>query len=63
VPVVTGGLLPGDTRATPFDLLNDGTAAWGSVGFTSWASTSSRLDTDPVHGSQLRLESCSVAWE
>jgi hypothetical protein len=62
VPVVTGGLLPGDTSATPFNLVNDGTAAWGSVSFRSWATSSSRLDSDPVHGLQLSLESCSVPW-
>jgi hypothetical protein len=62
VPVTTGGFLPGDSSATPFDVTNDGDVAWQSLTFTSWATTSSVLDSDPVHGLQLRLEACSVSW-
>ena len=62
VPVTTGGFLPGDRSATPFDVTNDGDVAWESLRFTSWATTSSVLDSDPVHGLQLSLESCSVSW-
>ena len=40
VPLVPGGLVPGDTKATPFDLKNDGTLAWSSVNFASAASRS-----------------------
>ena len=62
VPVTTGGFLPGDSSATPFDVTNDGDVAWESLTFTSWATTSSVLDSDPVHGLQLSLESCSDSW-
>jgi hypothetical protein len=62
VPVTTGGFLPGDRSSTPFDLVNDGDVAWDSVTFTSWATTSSVLDSDPVNGLQLTVRSCSTAW-
>ena len=62
VPVSTGGFLPGDTSATPFDLRNDGDVAWESLTLTSWATRSSLLDSDPVHGLQLTVESCPTAW-
>ncbi|SOE04037.1 hypothetical protein [Blastococcus haudaquaticus] len=62
VPVTTGGFLPGDSSATPFDVTNDGSVAWESLTFTSWATTSSVLDSDPLHGLQLALESCSESW-
>lgn len=62
VPVTTGGFLPGDSSATPFDVSNDGNVAWESITFTSWATRSSVLDTDLVNGLQLTLESCSAPW-
>jgi hypothetical protein len=62
VPVSAGGFLPGDTSATPFDITNDGDLAWESVTLTSWATTSSLLDSDPVHGLQLTVESCPTPW-
>jgi len=62
VPVTAGGFLPGDSSATPFDITNDGSVAWQSLTFTSWADTSSVLDSDPVHGLQLGLQSCSESW-
>jgi hypothetical protein len=62
VPVSTGGFLPGDTSATPFDLRNDGDVAWESVTLTSWATQSSLLDSDRVNGLQLTVESCPTAW-
>lgn len=62
VPLVTGGLLPGDTMAMPFDLENAGTVDWASVTFESEATASTLLDTDAVNGLQVRLESCSVPW-
>lgn len=62
VPAVTGGLMPGDTTSTPFDLWNDGTVDWSAVTFTSWATRSSLLDTDTVNGLQLTIESCPVSW-
>lgn len=62
VPFTAGGLMPGDSTSTPFDLVNDGDVAWDSVTFTSWATSSSLLDTDQVNGLQLTLESCSIPW-
>lgn len=62
VPFTAGGFMPGDSSATPFDLVNDGDVAWDSVTFTSWATSSSLLDTDRVNGLQLTLESCPTAW-
>ena len=58
-----GGLfLAGDSRSYRVDLVNDGNAALGSLTMTSRATASSILDTDTVHGLQLAVESCSVAW-
>jgi hypothetical protein len=62
VPVITGGLLPGDTQVTPFNLTNDGDVPWGSVTFKSWATKSSLLDTDKMNGLQVTVESCSESW-
>ncbi|WP_116451177.1 hypothetical protein [Blastococcus litoris] len=62
VPFTAGGLMPGDSTSTPFDLVNDGDVAWDSVTFTSWATSSSLLDTDQVNGLQLTLESCPTSW-
>ena len=62
VPVTTGGLLPGDTQAMPFDLRNAGTVDWSSVTFRSWATGSSLLDSNAEHGLQLSLQSCSQSW-
>jgi hypothetical protein len=62
VPAVTGGLLPGDTQATPFDLWNAGTVDWSSVTFQSWATGSSLLDTNTANGLQLTLQSCTQSW-
>jgi hypothetical protein len=62
VPAITGGLIPGDYRATPFDLRNAGTVDWSAVNFKAAATRSSALDTDTVNGLQLTVESCSVAW-
>ena len=62
VPVTTGAMLPGDSTSTPLDLVNDGNVAWESVSVESWATRSSLLDSDRVHGLQLELESCASAW-
>jgi hypothetical protein len=62
VPFAGGLMLAGDSRTHLVDLVNDGTTALSSVALKSWATTSSILDSDPVHGLQLTVESCSVAW-
>ncbi len=62
VPFDGGLMLPGDSRAFPVDLVNSGNSALGSVTLDSAATQSSVLDSDPVNGLQLQVESCSVAW-
>ena len=61
-PIAIGGLQPGEARGFPFDVRNTGTVDWASVTFTSWATTSSALDTDRADGLQLTLRSCSQPW-
>jgi hypothetical protein len=62
LPFGGGLLLAGDARTHLIDLVNDGTTALGSVTLKSWATSSSILDSDPVNGLQLTVESCSVSW-
>jgi hypothetical protein len=62
VPFTGGLMLPGDSRRFPVDLVNSGNSALGSVSLASTATASSVLDSDPVNGLQLRVESCSQAW-
>jgi hypothetical protein len=58
----TGGMRPGDSFATPFDLVNDGDTPLSSVTFESVATASSLLDTDTENGLQISLESCDRSW-
>jgi hypothetical protein len=62
VPFAGGLMLAGDSRTHLIDLVNDGNTALGSVALKSWATSSSVLDSDPVNGLQLTVESCSVSW-
>lgn len=62
VPVSTVSLLPGDEVAAPLDLRNSGDVDLSSLTLDSYATASSKLDTDAVHGLQLRLDSCDSAW-
>ena len=62
VPFAGGLMLPGDSRAFPVDLVNSGNTALSSVTLGSWATASSVLDSDPVNGLQLKVDSCSQAW-
>ncbi len=62
VPVTTAGFVPGDSITRAINLVNDGSAALGSVNFTSAATAGSILTTDTVNGLQLSLKSCSVPW-
>ena len=62
VPFAGGLMLPGDSRRFPVDLVNQGDSALGSVSLGSTATASSVLDSDPVNGLQLRVESCTRPW-
>ena len=62
VPVTTAGFVPGDSLTRAVNLVNDGSAPLGSINFTSTATASSILTTDPINGLQLSLKSCSVPW-
>jgi hypothetical protein len=62
LPFGGGLLLAGDSRTHRIDLVNDGSTALSSVTLKSWATSSSVLDSDPVNGLQLTVESCSVSW-
>jgi hypothetical protein len=62
VPFAGGLMLPGDSRGFPVDLVNNGNSALSSVGLASSATASSVLDSDPVNGLQLTVDSCSQAW-
>jgi hypothetical protein len=62
VPVSTVNLLPGDKVSAPLDLRNTGDVDLSSLTLDSYATASSKLDTDAVHGLQLSLDSCDSAW-
>jgi spore coat-associated protein N len=60
--IATGMLAPGDTVSRTVDLTNTGTLPLGSITLTTTATTSSKLDTDPVNGLQLQVDACSAPW-
>jgi hypothetical protein len=62
VPVTTTGFLPGDSMTRAVNLVNDGNSPLGSVTLNSAATAGSVLTTDLVHGLQLTVKKCSVAW-
>lgn len=62
VPVTTANMLPGDVGYFPMDLRNGGDVDLSSVVLGSSAAVSSRLDTDAVHGLQLKIDTCEVPW-
>jgi hypothetical protein len=62
VPVTTANMLPGDVGYFPMDLRNGGDVDLASVTLGSSAAVSSRLDTDPVHGLQLAIDTCETPW-
>jgi hypothetical protein len=64
IPVSTNNFVPGDSITRAVNLSNDGTSALSTVTLTS-ASTStvpSALTTDTVHGLQLTVKACPVAY-
>jgi spore coat-associated protein N len=60
--VGASGIAPGDTIQRSFDLSNAGSLDMASVSFSSTATTSSVLDTDPTNGLQMAIDRCSSAW-
>lgn len=55
-------MLPGDAISVPLDLRNGGDVDLGSLVLASYATESSKLDTEPVHGLQMELDSCATPW-
>jgi len=55
-------LVPGDSVATRFNLVNSGDLDMAAIGLQVTATTSSVLDTDKVNGLKLAIDSCSTAW-
>jgi hypothetical protein len=62
VPVSTTGFVPGDSLTRAVNLVNDGTAALGSVTLGTTVAAPSVLTVDTTNGLQLAVKSCSVAW-
>ena len=62
VPLTTASMLPGDVDYFPMDLRNGGDVSLSSLTLGSSAVASSRLDSDKVHGLQLEIDTCEVAW-
>lgn len=62
VPLEFSGLVPGGAVTQGVTLVNDGEADLSAVVLSTVVVESSLLDTDPTHGLQLGVESCSVAW-
>jgi spore coat-associated protein N len=61
--VAASGLVPGDTVQRAVTLSNAaGNQALSSIVLTTSATTSSKLDTDPTLGLQLKIDSCSTPW-
>lgn len=61
--VPASGLVPGDTVQRAVSLTNAaGNQALSSIVLSTAAATSSKLDTDPTLGLQLKIDSCSTPW-
>jgi hypothetical protein len=61
-PFQGGTFMAGDSVSKALDLVNDGATGLASVTMRSWATESSVLDTDEVHGLQLLVRDCPVPW-
>jgi len=55
-------MVPGDSIARPFELVNGGTLDMSAIGLQVTAPTSSVLDTDRTNGLKLAIDACSTAW-
>ena len=62
VPATTSNFVPGDSLTRAVNLVNDGSAALGSVTLSSTVATPSVLTTDLTNGLQLAVKSCSVPY-
>ena len=60
--VAASGAVPGDTIQRAVTLTNSGDQNLASITLTTAASPSSKLDTDAVHGLQMKIDGCSVPW-
>ena len=61
--VAASGLVPGDTGQRGVTLTNAaGNQALSSIVLTTSATASSKLDTDPTLGLQLKIDSCTTPW-
>jgi hypothetical protein len=57
-----GSFLAGDSESSAIDLVNGGTVGLDEMRMASVATRSSALDSDPVNGLQLAVDSCSESW-
>jgi hypothetical protein len=55
-------MVPGDSVASRFQLVNSGDLDMSAIGLAVTAPTTSVLDTDKVNGLKLTIDSCSVVW-
>jgi predicted ribosomally synthesized peptide with SipW-like signal peptide len=62
VPLAFDGVVPGASVTRALNLANDGDSDLSAVRLTTVATESSVLDTDAVHGLQMTVLSCPVAW-
>ena len=62
VPATTSNFVPGDSLTRAVNLVNDGSAALGSVVLSTTVATPSVLTTDTTNGLQMAVKACSVAW-
>ncbi|MCB5273927.1 hypothetical protein BJG92_01453 [Arthrobacter sp. SO5] len=61
--VAASGAVPGDTIQRAVTLTNSGDQDLAAVTLTTTAGApSSKLDSDPVNGLQLKIDGCSVPW-
>jgi predicted ribosomally synthesized peptide with SipW-like signal peptide len=62
VPLAFDGVVPGASVTRALNLVNDGDSDLSTVRLATVATESSVMDTDAVHGLQLTVLSCPVAW-
>jgi hypothetical protein len=62
VPLAFDGVVPGASVSRALNLVNDGDSALSAVRLATVATESSIMDTDTVHGLQMTVLSCPVAW-